>query len=49
MLASSIPVKFPIPFANNAGASFIRPVPVPSQIGTNPGAADRDTDGFRAA
>ena len=45
MLASSIPVKFPIPFANNAGLSFIRPVPVASQIGINPGAAS-DTDGF---
>lgn len=45
MLASSIPTKFPIPFANSAGASFIRPVPVASQIGINPGAAS-DTDGF---
>lgn len=45
MLASSIPTKFPFPFANSAGSSFIRPVPVASQIGINPGAAS-DTDGF---
>ena len=45
MLASSIPVKFPIPFGNNAGSSYIHQVPTASQIGITPGAASL-TDGF---
>lgn len=45
MLASSIPAKFPIPFANGAGGAFVRPIPVPSQTGITPGAASL-TDGF---
>lgn len=45
MLAASLPTRFPIPFANNAGAPYIRPIPVESQIGIDPGAASL-TDGF---
>jgi hypothetical protein len=45
MLASSIPTKFDIPFANAAGAGYIRFVPDASQIGIQAGAASK-TDGF---
>lgn len=45
MLSSSVPVKFPIPFGNGAGAGFIRQIPTPSQIGIQAGAASL-TDGF---
>lgn len=45
MLASSIPSKFNIPFANSAGPSYIRTIPQASQIGITPGAASL-TDGF---
>jgi len=45
MQASQIPVKFPIPFAADAGSGFIRPIPVASQITITPGAASL-TDGF---
>ena len=45
MLSSAIPTKFNIPFADSAGAGFIRPVPEASQIGVVPGAASL-TDGF---
>ncbi len=45
MLASGIPAKFPIPFANGAGSSYIRNVPQASQIGVQDGAASL-TDGF---
>lgn len=45
MLASSIPSKFNIPFANSAGVSYIRTIPEASQIGITPGAASL-TDGF---
>jgi len=45
MLSTSIPPKFPIPFANAAGPSFIRPIPTASQIGIQDGAASL-TDGF---
>lgn len=45
MQASNIPAKFQIPFANAAGAGYIRTVPVPSQIGITNGAASF-TDGF---
>jgi len=45
MLASQIPVNFPIPFANSAGGSYIRAIPQASQISITPGAASL-TDGF---
>lgn len=45
MLASAIPTKFPIPWGNSAGGAYIRPIPVASQIGVNPGYASL-TDGF---
>jgi hypothetical protein len=45
MLASSMPVKFPVPFANGAGPDFVRTIPVASQIGINQGWASL-TDGF---
>lgn len=45
MLASSVPPKFPIPFGQSAGGGFIRPIPIASQIGVNPGFASL-TDGF---
>jgi hypothetical protein len=45
MQASGVPEKFPIPFANAAGSSFIRPIPQDSQIGITAGAASL-TDGF---
>lgn len=45
MLASNIPAKFNIPFANAAGGSFIRTIPQASQIGLQDGAASL-TDGF---
>lgn len=45
MQASDIPVKLSIPFANSAGAGYVRTIPVNSQIGTQDGAASL-TDGF---
>ena len=45
MQASQIPVKFPIPWGSSAGSSYIRTIPVNSQIGSNPGFASL-TDGF---
>lgn len=45
MQSSDIPSKFQIPFANSAGAGYIRPVPKASQIGITNGAASL-TDGF---
>ncbi len=45
MLASDIPAKFNIPFADSAGGPYIRPVPEASQIGIQNGAASL-TDGF---
>src|SRR5215831_7709747 len=45
MQVSQIPTKFSIPFANNAGAGFTNPIPVPSQVGISPGAASFH-DGF---
>lgn len=45
MLASSIPVKFALPFAANATGSFSRQVPTASQLGITPGAASMN-DGF---
>lgn len=45
MHLSDLPAKIEIPFGNGAGGAYIRPIPVPSQIGSNPGAASF-TDGF---
>lgn len=45
MLSTNQPSRLPIPFANGAGAGFIRPIPTASQIGTLNGAASL-TDGF---
>lgn len=45
MKSSDIPAKIVLPFANGAGASYIRSVPVGSQIGVVNGAASY-TDGF---
>jgi hypothetical protein len=45
MQDSDVPSKFPIPWANSAGSSYIRPIPTASQIGIQNGAASL-TDGF---
>jgi hypothetical protein len=45
MLASQIPAKFNIPFANSAGVGYIRTIPQSSQVSITPGAASL-TDGF---
>ena len=45
MNLSDMPTRVAIPFANDAGSGYIRPVPVPSQIGVTAGAASF-TDGF---
>lgn len=45
MQSSDIPAKFPIPFANGAGASFVRNIPTASQIPITAGAASLN-DGF---
>jgi microcystin-dependent protein len=45
MQDSNIPAKFSIPFANGAGAGYIRTVPQASQISVQNGAASL-TDGF---
>ncbi|OIQ97227.1 hypothetical protein GALL_207810 [mine drainage metagenome] len=45
MLAASLPPFFNVPFANGAGASYIRAIPLASQIGVTPGAASL-VDGF---
>lgn len=45
MQASSIPAKFPIPFAKNAGSGYIRTIPEASQIGIQAGAASLN-DGY---
>jgi hypothetical protein len=45
MLIAAVPTKFPIPWANGAGGSYIREIPVASQIGIQNGAASL-TDGF---
>lgn len=45
MHLSDLPPLVAIPFGNSAGGSFIRPIPVASQIGVTPGAASF-TDGF---
>lgn len=43
MKAADIPVKFPIPFGDQAGVDFIRAIPVDSQVGSDPGAASLQT------
>lgn len=48
MLASGIPSKFQIPWANSAGGAYVRPIPTASQIGIQAGAASL-TDGFPPA
>ena len=48
MQRSSIPAKFPRPFANNAGMGYIRTIPDASQVGVTAGAASL-TDGFPPA
>lgn len=45
MQASQVPTFFQAPFANSAGAGYIRPIPVASQIGVQNGAASL-ADGF---
>ena len=45
MKIANIPAKFPIPFAESAGGSYIRSIPVSSQIGITNGAASL-ADGF---
>src|SRR5579872_7402068 len=45
MLSTSAPARLPIPFANNAGGSYIRTIPQASQIGITGGAASL-YDGF---
>jgi hypothetical protein len=45
MKFTDLPTRFEIPFAANAGPSYIRPVPKASLIGISDGAAS-DTDGF---
>lgn len=45
MLKSNAPAIITVPFASGAGAGYIRPVPIPSQISITPGAASW-TDGF---
>lgn len=45
MLQSASPTKFQIPFAADAGAGYVRPIPVASQIPITDGAASL-TDGF---
>jgi hypothetical protein len=45
MQLSQFPQPIETPFAAGAGANYIRPIPIASQIGTNPGAASY-TDGF---
>jgi len=45
MQSSNIPAKFPLAFANNAVAPYIRPIPTNSQVGITPGAASL-YDGF---
>ena len=48
MRSTDIPSKFPIPWANSAGASFVRAIPVLSQVAIDPGFASL-TDGFPPA
>lgn len=43
MKAADIPTKFPLPFAASAGGSYVRTIPVNSQIGITDGAASLET------
>lgn len=43
MQDANIPVKMPTPFAASAGGSYVRTVPIPSQIGVQDGAASFTT------
>lgn len=43
MKAADIPTKFPIAFASSAGGSYVRTIPVNSQIGITDGAASLET------
>ncbi|GJD63741.1 hypothetical protein [Methylobacterium frigidaeris] len=43
MQQSQAPAKFPVPFGNSAGPSYIRDVPQESQVGINDGAASLET------
>lgn len=43
--ASQMPAKIQLPWASNAGSSYVRTIPVPSQIGIQNGAASW-SDGF---
>lgn len=45
MQSTSVPAKFPIPFASSAGGLYTRTIPQASQIGIQDGAASL-TDGF---
>lgn len=45
MQSSQLPTKLQMAFGSNAGSGYIRPIPAPSQIATNPGAASL-YDGF---
>ena len=45
MQSSNIPTKIPLPFAYDAGGSYINPIPVTSQIGITDGKASLQ-DGF---
>ena len=45
MNESGVPPKFPIPWANSAGSSYVRAIPTASQIGVTDDAASL-TDGF---
>ena len=47
MQQSQVPPKFPIPWGNSASSSYLRSIPVPSQIGIQNCAASL-TDGFPA-
>lgn len=47
MNQSDIPARFPIPWANSARGSCIRPIPTPSQTPSTTDAPASLTDGFR--
>lgn len=48
MIQSGVPAKFSVPWANSAGGTYRRAIPVASQIGVTTGAASL-TDGFPPA
>lgn len=47
MNQTDLPARFPIPWANSAGGSYIRSIPTPSQTPTTTDAPASLTDGFR--